>query len=169
MTIKKIDAEHLQKLLRYDPETGRFFWRMSRPKCRVGAEAGSVLKTRSCTYLRVVIDTRRYQAHRLAWLYMTGEWPSVDIDHIDCNGLNNRWTNLRAATRTENLRNSQLRSDNISGYKGVSYNSARGRWISCIKVGDKNLHLGRFDTPEEAHAAYRVAAEKHFGEFARFA
>lgn len=92
--------------------------------------------------------------------------PAPCIDHINGNGLDNRRSNLRAATYSDNARNARLRSDNTTGLKGVKRNGSR--WHGQIRVGAKRLHLGSFETPEEAHAAYCKAAVQHFGEFANF-
>ena len=165
---KRVTLERLRELLRYDPWTGRFFWLVARSNIQAGMEAGTVLKDHNCTYMRLCIDGHRYSAHHLVWLYANGEWPSSHIDHIDVNGLNNRIDNLRLATTAENTRNSRLSRRNTSGFKGVTYDRWRCRWKSAIKVIGKSRHLGYFDTPEAAHAAYRAAAKNHFGEFARF-
>ena len=98
---------------------------------------------------------------------MTGEWPANDVDHIDGSRKNgNRFANLRLATRQENLRNSRLSRRNQIGLKGVNKCTTTGRYRAEIYVNGKNLHLGRFDTPELAHAAYVDAARIHFGAFA---
>lgn len=88
------------------------------------------------------------------------------VDHRNGDGLDNRRANLRAATFADNARNARLRKDNTSGFKGVKRNGSR--WNGQIRVGGKRLHLGSFATPEEAHAAYRLAAVQHFGDFANF-
>jgi len=107
-----------------------------------------------------------YAAHRLAWFYETGEWPSDEIDHKNRGRDDNWFENLREATRSQNVANTALRSTNTSGFKGVSFDRSRGRFLSKIKVNYRTINLGRFDAPEEAHAAYLAAAQKHFGEFA---
>lgn len=93
----------------------------------------------------------------------------MQIDHINSNGLDNRRSNLRLATHTENIRNSRMRVTNTSGYKGVHRHKKSGRWIAKIRAGGKQMTLGYYDTPQEAHAAYAIAAEKMHGEFARAA
>lgn len=91
------------------------------------------------------------------------------IDHINGDGLDNRRCNLRLATKAENQRNRRVPSTNTSGYKGVTWSRNAGRWHARIRAGDRNVHLGYFDTPEEAHAAYCAVAVKYHGEFARVA
>ena len=164
----RITYTRLRELLNYDPETGRLSWRVSRSNIRSGMEAGTITRGRNCVYLIVSIDGYRYKAHRLIWLYVTGKWPSVNIDHIDGKGSNNHFTNLRLATTAENLRNAQLSRRNTSGFKGVSYNRRLDRWQASITVAGKLHYLGIFNAPEKAHVAYCTAAKQHFGEFARF-
>lgn len=89
-------------------------------------------------------------------------------DHVDGDGLNNKRENLRLSTFRQNAHNQKRSKRNTSGYKGVSYYAADGRWRANIRVDGKLCFLGYFNTPEEAHEAYKVAAVKHFGEFARF-
>lgn len=180
--ITTLTAARLRELLHYDPETGIFTWR-PRP-VRVGFErndrswntrysgkpAGSVNKRRGGdSYRYITVDDTSYLAHRLAWLYMTGEWPADEVDHRNLDGLNNRWGNLREATGTQNLGNTRVNSKNTTGFKGVSFLRRTGRYYAQIRIDHKSRHLGYFDTPEEAHAAYVAAAERYFGEFARAA
>lgn len=87
------------------------------------------------------------------------------VDHIDRNKLNNQRSNLRAATQSQNSANAKVSKNNVAGIKGIRLRH-NGRWQSVIKVNWKLLCLGTFDTAEEAHAAYREAAEFYFGEFA---
>jgi hypothetical protein len=90
------------------------------------------------------------------------------VDHINGMGWDNRRANLRLATHQENMRNSKRRKSNTSGYKGVSWDAERKKWIAGISVNHKYVFLGRYDTAEEAHKAYCSAAEEIQGEFARF-
>lgn len=97
-----------------------------------------------------------------------GNPDTLDVDHKDRNGLNNLRSNLRVASRMKNMMNAKLRSDNTVGLKGVSFNRKKGKFISQIYVNGKHCYLGSFKTPEDAHLAYREAALKFHGEFARF-
>lgn len=155
----------LTQVVNYDPKTGVFRWlKVARNTgIRVGAVAGGVQKATG--YYRIQIDGSCYFAHRLAWLYMTGEWPRETVDHRDRNKLNNAWTNLRAASPSQNTQNIGRRSTNRVGLKGVT--RSRTRFMACISIDKKQTYLGTFETAEEAHAAYVAAASKHHGEFSR--
>jgi hypothetical protein len=155
-----ITPERLREVLHYDPDTGKFTWRVSRRCVRAGDEAGGLNKHLGYRYIGV--DGRRIPSHRLAWLYMTGDWPDGEIDHINRDRADNRWSNLRAASATENRANSKLRADNSSGLRGVVWDFQRRLWMARIK----NSHIGRFATKEEAARAYDAAAIRLFGDFA---
>jgi hypothetical protein len=116
-------------------------------------------------YRKIVIKGRQYRAHQLAWLYMTGKWCSLYVDHRDGNPSNNRWANLRRATASQNNANRRLQRNNACGLKGVSRN--RLGWRATINKNRRRRNLGTFPTPQEAHAAYSAEAHKLHGEFAR--
>lgn len=158
-----VTAEELRALFRYDPMTGEF--------TRLGGPyAGRVIGSKAVRgnwQIRVLGKTRA--AHRLAWLYMTGDWPEHEIDHIDGNPVNNRWANLREATSAENKQNRHVaRSNNSSGLIGgyLHGKAADGspRWRARIQVGGKTKCLGLFKTPEAAQAAY-LAAKRELHPF----
>lgn len=156
-----ITAEKLRAIMQYDAGTGVFQYRIGQ---RVGGIAGSFSHR---GYRKVCIDGRNYYEHRLAWLYMTGEWPHAQIDHKDMNTLNNRWQNLRYAIASQNHGNSHRRVNNTSGFKGVSWSRRNSAWIAQITRHGVHACLGIFTSREEAFAAYCVAARDHFGEFFR--
>jgi hypothetical protein len=137
--------------LSYDPGTGVFLWLVNRTKtARAGTVAGSIT---SQGYQRIKIDGRSYKSHRLVWFYMTGCWPTEEIDHMDGIQSNNRWANIRQATRAMNRENQHAaRTDNASGLIGVSL--TRGKWQVRIQVAGKRKCLGTFTNPETAHAVY---------------
>lgn len=162
-----ITQERLKELLHYDPNTGVFTWRIALGSRSAGSAAGCVWKGKCNKYIHVRIDRKLYYGQILAWLYMTGGYPPDEVDHKDGDGLNNRWKNLRPASRFENMRNTRKRSNNTSGFKGVSYVKKHDRWTADIGHFGKRHHLGYFGSPEEAHAAYRVAAIRLHGEYAR--
>lgn len=162
-----LDHNLLKCVLDYSPETGVFTWRQrASNRIKIGDIAG---RASSIGYILVGLRGKRYWAHRLAWFYVHGSWPSQTIDHIDGNKLNNCISNLRLATMPQNIANSKRSKRNTSGYKGVSYDRERGLWRANIKAAGHHKQLGRFSTPEEAHVAYMEAARKYYGEFARAA
>lgn len=155
---------YLESLLLYDPEAGHFAWRQQRGnRIKVGSRAGAI---NTEGYVIIRVDRIEHRAHRLAFLFMTGETPAI-IDHINGNRADNRFSNLRAATPLINSINCKMRKTNTSGHKGVSFFKASGRWQASIRVNRKRLHLGLFETPELAGEAYRAAAKQHFGTYAR--
>ena len=155
---ERLTRARLRELLHYDRDTGEFrWWRRVGDEVQLGEKAG---------YLEIRIDGRAYQAHQLAWRYKTGRWCRPLIDHRDGDGTNNRWTNLRQATPSQNTANSRRPRHNTSGYKGVSLRTS-GRWRAVVCNKGRLISLGTFATPEAAHAAYAATARKLFGEFAR--
>lgn len=152
----KITAERLRYLLDYDPWTGVFTWK--RPTSN-RVKVGSVANTRDGKgYIVIGVDGHHHRAHRLAFLYMTGRPPEGDIDHANRKRTDNKWANLREATRKENLRNK-------TGVRGTQLLRS-GKWRARIQVDGRSVHIGCFSTEELARIAYRAAALKHFGEFA---
>ena len=161
-----LTAARLRELLTYCPEIGEFRWNVNRKKVRAGDVAGC-LHHRGYRIIRV--DGRSYWAHRLAWLYVTGEKPPPQIDHKDGNPANNAWGNLRAATPSENRANARTNSNSASGLKGTTYFKRHNRWGAYVKKDGKKIWLGSYGTAEEAHAAYCRAAVEVHGDFARTA
>nr|WP_275448476.1 HNH endonuclease [Mesorhizobium sp. IRAMC:0171] len=159
--------QRLKDVMHYDPETGLFTWRVTLSnRAKAGTTVGS---DDGRGYIVIRLDKRRYYAHRLAFLYMTGEWPPHLVDHEDLNPSNNRWKNIRPATFRQNMCNQSLRSDNSLKLKGV-YEQQAGKFIATIHLGGrKKKHLGTFADPQMAHDAYIKAANDTFGEFARAA
>lgn len=155
----KLTFERLREVLDYDPLTGVFSWRVRLSnRGVVGTRAGTPLKG---GYVAIRIDGVRYLAHRLAWLYTHGSWPPALIDHKDRDPSNNRLANLRPATRLENHQNLNPRRANTSGFTGVSRCPVNpSKWRAGITYAQRQHYLGRFDTPEEAHAAYLAAKAK---------
>jgi len=162
-TISRGDVE---RLLRYEQETGHFYWRVTNSnRAKAGSLAGSSLRH---GHVSININGKRYLAHRLVWLITYDAWPPDEIDHKNGDAGDNRIDNLRIATHAENMRNCRKRSDNISGFKGVDWRHDKGKWRAKIHLNGKSLHLGYFQTAEAAHIAYCSAADRHHGEFARF-
>lgn len=160
-----LTIERLREVCDYDAATGEFSWRVDkRRRQRKSRASGSRRR-----YRDVGIDGKHYYLHRLAWFYVHGEWPRLEIDHINGDCADNRISNLRLATRAENSRNQGLRKNSTSGLKGVCWDPLRQRWQSHIRIGGRKVNLGRFHTKEAAHAAYVAAIQKHHGDFARAA
>ena len=152
----------LKYVLHYEPDTGIFTWKNTMKGLATrGSVAGNMDKTRG--YIRIRIHGLRYAAHRLAWLYMTGEWPKDQLDHINGIRNDNRFINLREVDNQKNQFNSKPR--NSTGYKGV-YRS-RDRFKSSIRAGKIIKHLGVFDRPEDAHNAYVKASFMMHGKYGR--
>lgn len=149
----KVAAERLRQLLKYDPHTGEFVWLVKTNKSRVwvGKRAGSIDKRTG--YVMIGIDGQHIRAHRLAWLYMTGIYPTHEIDHINTVKGDNRWANLRQADPVTNGQNKiKANRNSVVGFLGVSPH--RGRFMARIKVLGRHNYLGTFDTPQAAHQAY---------------
>lgn len=157
-----ITYERLKEIVQYDPETGVFTWLECRKKCTPGSVAGSV---RPDGYTQIRLDYKRYYAHRLAWLYMTGQHSDKIVDHADGNPRNNAWRNLREATPAQSAQNRGVQKNNRDGVKGVK--RAGHRFYAMISAAGHNRYLGTFETQAEAIAAYAAAARHYHGEFAR--
>lgn len=157
--------EECHRLLRYDFTTGIFTWKIDagrHGRYKAGTVAGG-LSTKG--YWVIGVNGTQYEAHVLGWLMVTGQWPDGMVDHRDGNRSNNRFINLRLATRSQNASNSKLRTDNSSGYKGVYRHG--NKWRAEIRVDGKLERIGSYNTPEEAADAYQERAQQYFGEFAR--
>ena len=152
-----ITAARVRELLHYDPETGVFTWKV---KHTTRSVPGMQPKAKDeMGYGLIVVDGFRLKTHRLAWLYVTGEWPKQSLDHMDGDPSNNRYANLRdipQSHNTQNMRGATKRS--LSGFLGVSPHKARFR--ARIRVNRKLIHLGAFATPEEAYSVYLEAKRK---------
>jgi hypothetical protein len=180
-----LSAEVVRGMLDYDPQTGALRWKMRGPEtfknfgkytaaqtCKrwnsanAGKPAGNINQN-GAVYIR--ISNKRYLAHRIIWLLVTGSWPLEEIDHIDRNPSNNTWPNLRCATRSENGCNRRLHRNNTTGFRGVRFDKRKKQYFSSINVRRKNFFLGTFETPEEAYETYCVAAKKYHGTFSAIA
>lgn len=142
-----LTAERVRQLLHYDPLTGEF--------TRNGSIAGY---RRKDGYVSISVDGIQHLASRLAWVYTTGEWPIFTIDHEDLDRSNNKWTNLKDKTHIENMHNQKVRKNSKTGVLGVC--PERGKFVAQICKNYKVIRLGRFDTIEEASAAYKEAKQR---------
>ena len=168
--IAVITVAQLRAILHYDPVTGNFTRLIKNNHDRKAGNIGDIIGTKkSSGYLFADVLGCRYRVHRLAWLYMTGIFPDGQIDHINGIRSDNRWINLRLADNQQNQANSKRKKNNTSGYKGVFWSSQLQKWAAKINPDRKQVHLGYFDDPTEAHAAYANAAKRFFGQFARIA
>lgn len=155
-----ITQQELHDLMTYDPETGEATWLK-------GTWKGRKVGTPTCKgYVQARINNRSYLMHRVIWFWMKGEWPG-EIDHKDCNRSNNRWDNLRLATKEQNQWNTGVRGDNSSGFKGVTRPKGRTKWHAYINVDGRRKFLGSYPTAEEANRAATAARQAAHGEFAR--
>lgn len=158
-----ITLDRLKALLLYDPATGLFTWRArTSNRVKVGSTAG---RDNGNGYTRISLDGRSYYAHRLAWFYVHGVFPTNVIDHKDGNGFNNAILNLREATQMENGQNMLMsRRHGTSGYCGVSWSKQKRKWEAHITVGYKKRNLGFYSAPEDAARAY-LAAKQELHQF----
>jgi hypothetical protein len=155
-----ISQARLKELLDYDPETGVFTWRIQRQYVHPGDKAGSVS---SEGYVVIGCDQRVYKAHRLAWLYVTGNEPRHQIDHINGVKNDNRLANLREATHSQNQFNTSKRVTESKLPRGVT--ESNNGYQARIGYGTKRIYLGYFKCPAAASFAYQIAADKMHGEF----
>lgn len=157
-----VSLDDLRDALHYSPDTGIFVWKTSRHgRCQKGMTAG---KLNGHGYRQIGFEKKNFMAHRLAWAFEYGEWPNGDVDHINRDKDDNRITNLRLATQSQNNANQGMYCTNTSGFKGVT--RLRYAWQAQIQVNGKNHYLGSFRSKEDAARAYLEAAKLHFGEFA---
>lgn len=158
-----IATQRLRELLDYNPATGIFRWRTpNRGRAKIGQSVKGWNAGKG--YLMVGLDFKRYYLHRLAWQYIHGESPT-ELDHINLDKHDNRISNLRKCNTSQNGGNVYGRGK--SGFKGVHFEKRTGRYYAAICKDYCQIYLGTFDTPEQAHAVYAVAAKNLFGQFAR--
>lgn len=164
--MKKPDPALVRQYFDYTPETGELRWRIGSRRRKAGEIAGTPSR---CEKNRVTVGFMgiNIRAHIIIWAYQTGKWPDFQIDHINENPSDNRWVNLRQATKSENMRNITSIKSNTSGHKGVSWSKACQKWRASIKANGIQYHLGVFPDKNHAIDAYRKAAEQLHGFFAK--
>jgi hypothetical protein len=167
-----LTLDRLREVLDYNPTSGVFTWKRRQQAAPgwntryAGKRAGSPT---SNGYRTISIDYEVYLEHRLAWFFVTGSWPSDEIDHRNCIRNDNRFGNLRPATHFQNGKNQGMRANNRSGFKGVSWCRATEQWRATIRINGKVTNLGRYRNLDDAIVAYRSAAANYHGEFANSA
>lgn len=150
-----LDRAQLRELFNYNPNTGL----VTRRKCTANRHIeGELVGTPGGRgYLQVTIYRKKYPLHRVIWCWLYDEWPVEDIDHKNRIRSDNRRSNLRKATRSENNHNSGISRRNSSGYQGVCWDKARGLWVAHIQAHGRQIHLGRYKDPVAASNAYQAA------------
>ena len=159
MKTNVLTQKRLKEVVQYDRRSGLFYWRVSVGKASRGSVAGH---TDTMGYTKISIDGVKYFAHRLAWLYVHGAWPTQNIDHIDLCRSNNKISNLRDVGQSINGLNGPLRRNNSSGYTGVSYDARRKNWVAYVHQDRRKKHIGAYKTPADAAAARRVVLAEIF-------
>lgn len=152
-----LTANNVRELLNYDQETGVFTWKVDVAKNRKAGQMAGSLSTQE--YVVLTINGKTYKAHRVAWLYVYGEWPASILDHINQVKNDNRITNLRLSDAVLNGKNRKPNKGR-ENTTGASFVKSRNRWIASIMVDKKRLHLGSFVNQTDAVAAYATAKEK---------
>jgi hypothetical protein len=166
-----ISQEIVKELLDYNFETGKLTWKERNRKWFSTDRQFKIWNTRfarkeaftaltDTDYYHGSVLGKKYKAHRIIWLYQTGEWPD-EVDHINHDRRDNRWINLREVSHQENHKNSSHRKDNSSGCMGVYFDKERQKWRSDIIVDNKNINLGRFELYEDAVAARKEGEKKY--------
>jgi hypothetical protein len=159
-----LTKDRVLELLTYNPEEGSFSYRIDRgPNAKLGQTAGTLCQD---GYVAVTIDRKKYKCHVLVWLVETGELPDSQLDHKDRQRSNNRFSNLRKATSSQQIANTSKRSNLTSKYKGVHWKKSDSAWRACIVVNGKQIHIGQFKTEEEAAMKYNEYASKYYGQYA---
>ena len=147
----------------YEEDTGKFIRTSGlRGKGKKGTEAGWIDEK---GYRLIEIEGKSYRCHRLAYLWMTGDWPKHQVDHINNIKDDNRWCNLRDATNSQNQRNTALRKNNTSGVKGVNWHKGNKKWRARVGYNNKRIHIGDFKLLSDAEVAIKKARKNIHKEY----
>lgn len=164
MSDLEFEISEIRRLLSYNPVSGLFRWNFTRSRTLAGTIAGTKKKG---GWINISVNKKTHQAHRLAFVMMTGAFPAFEVDHKDCNPANNKWNNLRPATSAQNNWNSRIRKDNSTGVKGVSFIKRFNKYRATLKANGKLVFSRYCDTITEAASAVSKARSLHHGEYAR--
>jgi len=162
--MREIPITTINEKLSYNPDTGVLVWKANTRWTKAGHKAGTLCGG----YVKISINGIIIPAHRIALAITTGAWPFGEIDHINGDKSDNRLSNLREVTHQQNCMNRAKARNNKSGFVGVSWHSAAKKWQCHLSIGGKGVYLGLFESPEDAHNAYKEAAKKAYGVFAKF-
>lgn len=163
-----LELAGFDKLFQYNPDTGLLARRVT---VSHNAKSGGVVGYKSSRRggmphcMQVRINGKLYKVHRVIWLLQTGKWPDGHIDHVDGDPFNNKWTNLRLATNSQNLQNRKAQRNSSTGISGVAPFGEKFR--AFVTVDGKHKHLGLFSSLEDAANARKLAAKEHYGIYAR--
>lgn len=163
------NSDYLKNIIDYDQNSGLFRWKCqdsAMPRIGPRSPLRKVGTHGKDGYIRVSINGRQYAAHRLAWMFVTGEWPSLPMDHINRIRDDNRWGNLRLASPSQNSQNRGVQSNSKSGVKGVFYGRKDKCWIAEICINYKKTRIGTFQSKEEARDCYLLFSRELYGQFA---
>lgn len=167
------DHQRLLDTIHYDPATGIAVYRRTSGTVPAGSRVGSICygtkRSKPYRYMKMcwLFEGSKPFTH-IVHFYMTGRWPVAEMDHIHGDTLDDRWSEIRESTRSQNEANRGARRNNSTGYKGVVPQPS-GRFVASFWRRGMHVHIGTFDTPELAHAAYLAAVEGYDGEFLRAA
>lgn len=158
-----ITQSELKELFYYDPETGMVTRKIKTSRrTKMGGIVGSLFTSGAGKkYLRTQIGEKQYRLHRLIWLYVTGEFPPYEIDHVDGCGVNNKWSNLRSVTGQINKQNMRKYITNSSGVSGIEWHKSHARWRVRIGLGEHRKHVGYYDNLFDAACARKSAERLH--------
>ena len=162
----KITQEQLKKIVSYNAELGELYWKEHRENIFVGCRVGCVVPRKGCKtkYLQTKLFGKTYYIHQLIWLFETGDLPEDELDHRDRNGLNNKFANLREATRSQQNMNKAAQKNSASGITGVT--PFKNKWQASIKIDGHKHHLGTFSDFDKAVEVRKIAEKTLFKEFA---
>lgn len=163
MKTKEITQEILKEYLFYDPITGYFTWiKQSARNIFPGFRAGTLQQTVwGKTYIKIKLLHVQYFSHRLAFIYMTGLDTDLQVDHINGDGTDNRWVNLRLVTHQDNGKNQKKHSNNTSGISGINFDRYWNKWLVRISINQKVKNLGYYDNLFDAACVRKSAELKH--------